>query len=308
MKKNSFSWYDNLKKNNSKLYDILLGVKDSLDYTIFKLVPDKSFVKLQYRLLTGKHLNLEKPVSFNERLQWLKINQRMDLSMLVDKYEVKKYVSEKLGSRYVFPTLGVWEKYRDIDFSKLPEKFVLKTTHDSGGVIICQSKAEFNGQEAEKFLNKHLRRNYYWHAREFAYKNVHPRIIAEPYMQDESRGDLKDYKVFCFDGVPKVIQVDFDRFSDHKRNLYTPDWTYIPAQIKYKCAPEEQIPKPQVLEELLRCASVLSQGFTHVRADFYVIGNQVYFGELTFCHGGGCEKFTPESFGNEMGSWIKLDN
>lgn len=226
--------------------------------------------------------------------------------MMVDKYAVKQYVAQRIGTRYIIPTLGIWDRVEDVDFQGLGERFVLKCTHDSGSAVLCDDRASFDWITAEKHLRECMRRNYYWQSREWPYRNVKPRIIAEPYLVDESGVELKDYKFFCFHGEPKLIQVDYDRFHDHKRNLYTTDWEYIPAMIQYPTDPAHEIPRPAALDEMLRIAANLSQGIPHVRVDLYQCDGQVYFGELTFHHGGGMEHFDPESLACQMGDWIVL--
>lgn len=271
------------------------------------LLPDKMFIKLEYRYYTGRKLNLDNPKTFNEKLQWLKLYyRRPEYTKLVDKYEVRKYIAETIGEEYLIPLLGVWDKFDDIDFSKLPNQFVLKCTHDSGGLVICKDKKKFSIEEARKKINKHLKRNFYYVHREWAYKNVKPRIICEKYMVDESGTELKDYKIFCFNGEPKLIQVDYNRFNGHKRNLYDIEWNYIPNSIKYPTDPNTIIKKPNKLNEMLELARVLSNGYPHVRVDFYYVNDRIYFGEMTFYHGAGYEKFEPESLEFEMGSWLEL--
>lgn len=286
------------------VYKMLVYIEQSY---IVRCIPDRIFIWLSYFLRTRKILHWNNPTLYNEKIQWLKIYDRNPAySKLVDKQAAKEWVSEKLGAEYVFPTLGIWDKFADINFDKLPEQFVLKCTHDSGGVLVCKDKAMLNYEKEKKFFEWHMKRNYYWHGRQWHYNGVKPRIIAEKYMVDESQKELKDYKVFCFNGEPKVIQVDFGRYEKHERNLYTPEWEYIPAQIKYPTNPSHQIEKPVILEELLRCARILSDGMRHVRVDFYIIGNKLYFGEMTFYHGDGCEKFTPQEFEKIMGGWIDV--
>lgn len=273
-----------------------------------RFLSDEQYLKLMYWAKFGVKLDLDNPKSFNEKLQWLKINNKNELcGKLVDKYEVKKYVSDLIGSEYIIPTLGVWESFDDIDISSMPEKgFVLKTTHDSGGVYICRNKKDYSLKKAKKILKHSLNRNYFWVGRELAYKGVKPRIIAEPLLVDESGIELKDYKVFNFDGHAKLIQVDYDRFSNHKRNLYDTEWNYIEAEIKYPTS-SRVIEKPACLDKLLELSEILSQGFRHARTDFYVIGDKILFGEITFIHGSGYECFRPASFGQEVGSWININ-
>jgi hypothetical protein len=197
------------------------------------------------------------------------------------------------------------ETIYDIDFGLLPKQFILKCTHDSGGMVICKDKETFNMTAAKAKINLCLKRNYFWHGREWPYRYVKPRIIAEPYLEDNS-GELMDYKVFNFNGQPKVIQVDYDRFSGHKRNLYTPQWERIKATIAYPTDFTQEFDKPKELSRILELSKVLSAGFIHLRSDFYIVNGKVYFGELTFYHGSGMEKFIPEEWNDIFGSWIKL--
>lgn len=272
-----------------------------------KFLNDRNYIKLMYWCKFGKKLKLDAPKTFNEKLQWLKIYDRKpELVGLVDKYKVKEYISEIIGEQYIIPTLGVWNNFKEINFNKLPNQFVLKCTHDSGGVVFCKDKSKFDFKIAKKIIEQSLRRNYYWIGREWPYKNVPPRIIAEPFMVDESGIELKDYKIFNFHGEPKIIQVDFDRFACHRRNLYDTNWNYIPAEILYPTDANVKIPKPECLDELLMLAKKLSKRFIHVRTDFYIINEKIYFGELTFLHGAGYEPFRPEKLGELMGEWLKL--
>ncbi|WP_416145247.1 ATP-grasp fold amidoligase family protein [Planococcus koreensis] len=272
-----------------------------------KWLPDLTYLKLMYRARTGEKLNMDEPVTFNEKIQWLKVYDRNPLyPQLVDKYEVRNYISSKIGEDYLIPLIGVYNHVDEIDFGTLPDSFVLKCTHDSGGVVICKDKGSFDLHAAKEKLERHMAINYYWTKREWPYKYVTPKIVCEKYMVDESGLELKDYKIFCFQGVPKMIQVDFDRFQGHKRNLYTPAWQYIAASIEYPTDPDKKINKPQQLDQMLDLAGALSNGFPHVRVDFYSINERVYFGELTFHHGSGIEKFEPGSLEVRMGEWIKI--
>lgn len=271
---------------------------------------DRLYLKIIYFLTFGKWLCLEQPEklrAFNEKIQWLKLHNDTPLhTKMADKYKVREFIQDRSGDIRTFPLLGVWDRAEEIDFDSLPEKFVLKPTHDSNSIIFCHDKKSFDRKSAVRKLNKALRRNYYWLGRELPYKNIVPKIIAEPLMTDENGSPLKDYKFFCFNGDVKLIQVDFDRFADHRRNLYTPQWELLDAFIQYPNSPEIEIPKPDILAEMLNCASALSKGFPFVRIDFYVIGGKFYFGEFTFHHGGGLERIRPTEFHSEMGSWIKL--
>ncbi|KDR94658.1 TupA-like ATPgrasp [Peptoclostridium litorale DSM 5388] len=278
-----------------------------IDNKYFKWISDEKFIRFVYYCRTGKKLNLEKPNTYNEKLQWLKLNDHNPKYIkLVDKYEVREYIRKEIGEEYLIPLLGVYEKFEDIDFKKLPDEFVIKSTHDSGGVVLCNSKSEFNISKAKKKINRSLNRNYYYKGREWPYKNVKPRIVCEALMIDESEKELKDYKIFCFNGEPKAIQVDYDRFTNHKRNIYDIDWNYIPMTLHYPTDPTVHIKRPSKLGEMLDIAKKLSSGFPHVRVDLYSIADKIYFGELTFIHGSGFEKFDPAEFDERFGKWMSL--
>jgi len=269
--------------------------------------PDFFVVKIQYRAITRQKLSLNNPLLFNEKLQWLKLyGQEIDCSNLADKYEVREYISNVIGDEYLIPLYGVWNTFDEIPFDKLPNEFVLKCTHDCGSIYICREKYSMDMDNVSKYFRKRLAYNYYWNTREKQYKNIKPRIIAEKLMIDESGGDLKDYKIFCFNGKPKIIQVDFDRFTNHKRNFYSLEWDYQPLSVKFPTDPNVIIQKPKCLDLMLELARKLSIGKTHVRVDLYVINSKIYFGELTFIHGGGYEIFDPPEWNRIFGDWIKL--
>lgn len=268
---------------------------------------DEFVVKAGYLLSTHHVLNLKHPKTFNEKLQWLKLHdQHEEYTQMVDKAAAKDYVANIIGDEYIIPTLGVWDKFDDIDFDKLPDKFVLKCTHDSGGLIICKDKSTLDIDKARKRINYCLHKNPYWATREYPYKNVKPRILAEKYMVDESGTELKDYKFFCFDGEPKFIEVDFDRFIGHKRNIYDIEWNLLDFEIKFPSNFNHVIEKPASLDEMINVAKKLSKDIPFVRVDLYSINGQVYFGELTFFHGSGCEKFSPEIWNYKLGGWMDL--
>ncbi len=271
-------------------------------------MPDEEFLKRKYKYIIGTELNLDNPRTFNEKLQWLKLHDHNPVyTVMVDKYLAKEYVANIIGNEYIIPTLGVWSSPDEIDFDSLPEQFVLKCNHNSGtGMCICTDKNELDIQKVKKGLRKGMAENYYLNGREWPYKDVPRKIIAEKYLVDESGKELKDYKVFNFNGEPKLIQVDYDRFVGHKRNLYTIDWKYIEASIEYPTDKSRQIPKPEALDKMLSLATELSKGFPHVRTDFYSIEDKIYFGELTFYHESGYGVFTPPSFGEQMGEWLRL--
>lgn len=288
----------------------LIEMNDPIINERFKcILDDEEYISRQFEYCHGCRPNLDNPRSFNEKLQWLKLHDRNpEYTQMVDKYEVKKFVADKIGEKYIIPTLGIYDSFDDINFDKLPNQFVLKCTHDSGSVVICKNKDEFDRIAVKNFLDNQLRFNYFWAGREWPYKNVRPRIIAEPYMVDESNVELKDYKIFNFDGKAKLIQVDYDRFVYHKRNLYTTNWEYVDAMIQYPTDPGRCIKRPKKLEDMIAISETLSKGIPHVRIDFYCIEEEIYFGELTFYHGGGGERFVPKELGYRMGDWIKYEN
>ena len=277
-------------------------------------IPDKWYIKICYRAHIGKRLNLDNPQTFNEKLQWLKLyNRKPEYSLLVDKYEVKKYVADKVGEEYVIPTLGVWKTFDEIDFDKLPEQFVLKCTHDSGGLIICRDKSQLDLIKAKEKITKSLKRNYYLTEREWFYKNVEPRIIAEQYMEDESSRELEDdkkilnvYKIFCFSGEPKLFQViQNDKSEFETIDYFDTAWNKLKLRQNFPNS-ETPLPKPERLDEMVEVASKLSREIAFVRVDLYEINKKVYFSEMTFFSDAGFAKFEPEEWDEKLGGWLEL--
>lgn len=267
-------------------------------------MPDKWYLSLMFRSRMGYWMDWKHPKTFNEKLQWLKIHDRNPLyTTLVDKYEVRKYIAEKIGEDYLIPLLGVWNTPEEIDLDKLPNQFVLKCTHDSGSVIICKNKKSFDFAGAKKKLAANLSKNFYYTAREWPYKNVKPRIIAEKYMEDKEK-ELKDYKFFCFNGKTKFLQVDYNRFIDHHRNIYNLQWDMQPFSIQYPSGEANAVKRPPNLNKMQEIAQSLSKGIPHIRVDLYNISGKIYCGELTFFHGAGFEKFTPPKWDFKVGSLI----
>ena len=271
-----------------------------------KMVPDKIYIKYKYKRITGQKLNLDKPETFNEKINWMKLYDRNPLySKLADKYEVREYVSERIGGKYLIPLIGIWNTAEEIDYESFPNAFVLKCTHDSGSVIICKDISEFDVESAKRRLSKALSTNYYDYSREWVYKDIKPRVIAEYYLGKESK-DVLDYKFFCFDGKPFIIQVDFGRFTNHKRNIYDLNWNYLDLSIEYPNDSTVKIEKPASLQEMIECAKKLAAGLRFVRVDLYYIDGRIYFGEMTFYHGSGFEKFMPEEYNYVLGKLIKI--
>ncbi len=265
---------------------------------------------MQYFYHFHRFANLKNPQLFNEKLQWLKLHDRNPLyTTLVDKYAVKKWVADKIGEQYVIPTLGVWEKAEDIDFEKLPNQFVLKVNHDSGGLVICKDKSKLDRQTATAKLSRALKNNGYWYGREWPYKNVVPRIIAEKFMSDGQHTDLTDYKFFCFNGVPLYCQVISDRRTSEKVDFFNMDWQHQPFTGLMKRFPHaDSAPVCPVNFSLMKqICQQLSANIPFVRVDLYEINGKVYFGEMTFYPAGGFGEFTPKEWNYVFGEKLVLD-
>lgn len=275
------------------------------------ILSDEAYIKIRFLIRMHKPLNLKNPKTMNEKLQWLKLNDRKEIyQTLVDKYEVKKYVADIIGEEYVIPTLGVWDSFDDIDFDSLPEKFVLKCTHDSGGCVICHDKKTLDMDKAKEKINKSLNSNYYYLGREWPYKNLKHRIIAEPYYEDyDGAGTLTDYKIYCFGGKSEFIKVCIERDTGHtKYYFFDKDWKLKRCNKYGLEAPEDfTLPKPENLEKMLELATKMSKDLTFIRVDLYSCNNKIYFGEYTFYPWSGfCPDFT-EEFDLSCGEMINLD-
>ena len=276
---------------------------------ITHLIPDELYLRLKFRQRMGKRLDLKNPKTFNEKLQWLKLYDRKPIySTMVDKYEAKRYVANIIGEEYLIPTLGVWDSFDEIDFNSLPNQFVLKCTHDSGGIVIVKDKAKLDIPVTKKKINAHMKKNYYWHGREWAYKDVKPRIIAEQYMEDEETGELRDYKFFTFGGKVKALFIASDRqkkSEDTKFDFFDENGNHLDIRNGH---PNADVPPkiPKNFEEMKRLAEILSKGSIQMRVDFYEINGKTYFGEMTLCHWNGFTPFDPEEWDYTFGSWIEL--
>lgn len=279
-----------------------------MNKNFFNWMSDEQYLKIKYRLIMKKKLDLEKPQTYNEKLQWLKLNDRKNsYTKMVDKYEAKKYVASVIGEQYIIPTLGVWEKFKDINFEILPKQFVLKPTHTSGDVFICKDKNNIDYKKLKKKVNKWLKRKYYFLHREWPYKNVKPRIIAETYIENKEEIGLKDYKFMCFNGKVKCSFVCTNRNSKQGLSVdfFDLNWKKMPFTRHYPNS-GEHINKPINYNQMLQLAEKLAKNIPFVRVDFYEVNRKIYFGELTFYPGAGFEEFSPEKYDRVLGEWLDL--
>lgn len=272
-----------------------------------KWVPDTIHLSLEYKIRIGSFPNLTNPKTFNEKIQWLKLHDRNPLyTKLVDKYAAKEWVANRIGPQYVTETYACWNRAEDIDISGLPERFVLKTNHDCGGIAICRDRSSFDLEAARKKLAKHLRQNYYWGGREWPYKNVTPCVFAEEYLESNDSDGLPDYKVMCFGGNARCVFTCTGRAEgDLRVDFYDLDWNHLPFTRHYPNA-DASPEAPSCLREMLALSERLAEGIPFVRVDFYEVANSLYFGEMTFYPGSGFEEFSPEKWDENLGSWIEL--
>ncbi len=270
------------------------------------VLPDEKYLSILYRIKTGKKLNLDNPESYNEKLQWLKLNDRKDIyTVMVDKYEAKKYVANIIGGKYIIPTIGVYDKFDDICFDDLPDQFVIKCTHNSGGLVICKKKDSFDTAKAKRIINKSMKRDFFLTSREWPYSGVKPRIIIEKYMEDDKYGELRDYKFFCFDGKIGIVLVCTNRQKDLEETWLDEDFKLINLR-EGGHKSRTDLEMPSRFGEMKKIAEKLSSGIPHVRVDLYEINGKVYFGEMTFFPAGGFEQFDDEKWNNKLGKMIRL--
>lgn len=276
----------------------------------FSFLSDEKYIQLKFYDAFGRFMDFSKPKTFNEKLQWLKLHDRKPrYTMMVDKYKVREYISDKIGEEYLIPLLGVWDNPENIDFEALPNQFVMKCNHDSGGVIICCEKLSFNKKSAKKKLKESLNNNYYYSGREWPYKNVPRKIIAEKYMvNDSNSNEFTDYKFFCFNGYVDCVMVCLDRNSgDPKFYFFDKDWKLKRLNKRGKEAPKDfTIPKPECIDEMFEIASKLSEGFPFVRVDLYQSYGKIYFGEMTFYPDSGFDSNILKESDDYFGKLIDL--
>ena len=271
---------------------------------------DEKFLKRKFKLRFGYELNLDNPQTYSEKLQWLKLyDRRPEYVQMVDKIEVKKYVADRIGEEYIIPTIGVWDDPEDIDFDALPDRFALKCNHNSGvGMVICKDKSGLDIKKVREGLKRGLAQDYYLANREWPYKDVKRRILAEQFMEDEKTSELRDYKFFCFNGEAKMLFVASDRQKEGeetKFDFFDMDYNLLPftnGHPNSKVQPE----KPECFDKMKELAEKLSEGIPQLRVDFYEVNGRIYFGELTFFHWSGMKPFEPEEWDYKIGEWVKL--
>ena len=282
---------------------VLLTGRGKLAY-----MSDEDVVKHKYRYNLGKTLNLENPITYTEKLQWLKLyDHRPEYKQMVDKLAAKEFVKRRIGEEYIIPTLGIWDSPEDINFDLLPDRFVLKCTHDSGGLVICKDRSKLDIEAVKLILKKCLERDYYLIHREWVYKDVPRKIIAEPYMEDYADGELRDYKFFTFSGVPKVLYIAQGRGTSKETtaDFYDMNFNHLDLTIDHEMS-EQKPHQPKNFEEMKNLASILSKGTPQLRVDFYEVNGKVYFGEMTFFHCSGFKSFTPNEWDYTFGEWLIL--
>lgn len=306
-----------------KLTEAIRNPKKVVEYFSSKLfyetntnwIPDSIYLRWAYKIKTKKTLHLRDPKSYTEKLQWIKLYDRNPTyTTMVDKYAVKKYVSDRIGEEYVIPLVGgPYQSFDEIDFDSLPNQFVLKTTHDSGGIVVCKDKSKLDKVAAREILEAHLKSNHWIKWREWAYKDVKPQIIAEKYMTDHvslqgaSSEQLTDYKFFCFHGEPKMMFIATDRLSDSevKFDFFDMDFNHLPFRNQH---PNAAVPPscPDCFDEMKALAAKLSKGLPQVRIDFYCVNGKIYFGEYTLYHWAGLTTFTPDEWDDKIGAMFEL--
>lgn len=285
--------------------NIMTLIKKSLMF-----LPDKTYVKLYYRLRVGRKLDVKTPKTFNEKLQWLKFNYRFPLQSIVsDKYLVRKYVRDKVGEEYLIPLLGKWEKYDDIDFDVLPSEFVLKCNHDSGGLVVCKDKNSLDFKKTRHKIEKSLMTNFYYIGREYQYRNIKPVVMCEKFISDNGNVPM-DYKIYCFNGEPDVILVCKDRFKkgSHRASymFYNQEWDFLPLNKNDNENPSVKIDKPKNLKKMLDIARILSSDFVFARIDLYNIDGKIYFGEITLSPNSGFDPDITYETDLEFGDKLKI--
>ena len=272
-------------------------------------MPAEIYLRCFYRTLMGEKLNLKSPQKYSEKLQWLKLYNRKPIyTDMVDKWAAKKFVAEKIGEEHIIKTYGVWDSFDEIDFASLPDRFVLKCTHDSAGLVICKNKSDFRMEDARNKISACLGRNFYYSGREWPYKNIKPRVLAEEYMEDHALHELRDYKLFTFNGVPKIMHLVSNRQNVTEEtygDFFDMDFNRLDLTMGHPNAPICP-EKPCNFEKMKEFAAILAEGTIHLRVDFYEVDGDFFFGELTFFQDSGFTDIQPSSWNQILGDWIEL--
>lgn len=271
-------------------------------------VPTEMYLKLRYQRLMGHKLDLNNPQLYTEKLQALKLKYTSSpnlpqYTVMADKIKAKEYVANVLGNEYIIPTIDVWNNFKDVNFEQLPPRFVLKTNHDSGGVVVCTDKEKLDIEQAKVKLTKSLRRNFYWYGREPQYKDIKPQIFAEELIDVSANEELIEYKMFCFNGKMKyvlVCQGAAHSAATRRNDFYDENFSHLPIIGTYPNS-EKESGKPEVFDKLTELSEKLAEDVPHLRVDWYVVGNRIYFGELTFFNDSGYTKFRPEKWDEIFG-------
>ncbi len=289
-----------------------MNLRYHISRCIARLFPDKLYLSIKFHDRLGYWMDWKNPQTYNEKLQWLKLyNSRPEYTIMVDKVKVKDWVAERIGEEYIIPTLGVWKKAEEVDFNSLPQKFVIKCNHNSGtGMYICKDKSKMDEETVRGGLKKGLQENYILQNREWPYKNVPRRILAEEFIEDQHKEVPDDFKVMCFDGKVQLIELHEGRFTDnHTQAFYDRDWNMTQiTQGKYGKVATKLASRPALLGEMIRLSEVLAKNIPHVRVDWYIVNNHLFFGEMTFFDGSGFEPFDRFEDDQLLGSWITLPN
>lgn len=296
-----------------KIKRIVLDKKYRFQYRLckghFDSLTDEAYLKKIYKLYVGRKLNLESPATYTEKLQWLKLHDRQPIyTVMQDKYLVREFIAKTIGEEYLIPLLGVWEDPKEIDFDSLPNQFVLKCNHDCASVIICRDKSELDRDAAIEKLKECLRRNYWIGGREWAYKGIPPKVIAEQYLQDGSSETLTDYKFFCCNGKAKMLLLASGTAHTKERRLdyYDTDFHRLPIVRGSIANSQIDNKKPEQLDLLISLAEKIASGIPFIRVDFYLIQGKPYFGEVAFYPSSGLAEFHPIEWEKRVGSWIDI--
>ena len=284
-------------------------MKDFFLNILRRTTNDKTYYQFRHLFKHRERVQLRDPQTFNSKLIWLNLYDRNpEYAAFVDKYEVREYITKRIGEKYLNELYGVYERVEDIDFESLPNEFVLKATHGSGWIIICDDKTRFDIGRAKKQMQSWLNKNFYDLYGEWIYKELKPRIICERYLRNEHESGLTDYKIYCFNDTPKFVQVDMDRYQDHTRTYFDLNWQQIHFELGGCKASSSPIEKPGSLNEMIEIARVLCRGLKFLRVDLYLVDGKIFFGELTLYSGNGMLNFSPKQYDKKIGELLKLES